>query len=95
MGQGSDVAKNASELVLTGTSTAHDPRSSCTNERLDDNFDSIRAAISEGRRIFDNIQRFIMHLLSTNIAEVVLLVFGLAFQDNSEDRFPYELLHTF
>ncbi|VDC02384.1 unnamed protein product [Peniophora sp. CBMAI 1063] len=72
MGQGSDVAKNASELVLT-----------------DDNFDSIRAAISEGRRIFDNIQRFIMHLLATNIAEVVLLVFGLAFQDDtSESVYP-------
>jgi len=28
----------------------------------DDNFDSIRLAISEGRRIFDNIQRFILHL---------------------------------
>jgi len=29
---------------------------------VDDNFDSIRLAISEGRRIFDNIQRFILHL---------------------------------
>ena len=28
----------------------------------DDNFDSIRLAISEGRRIFDNIQRFVLHL---------------------------------
>ncbi|KAI0312395.1 calcium-transporting ATPase 3 [Amylostereum chailletii] len=72
MGQGSDVAKSASELVLT-----------------DDNFDSIRAAISEGRRIFDNIQRFILHLLATNVAEVVLLICGLAFMDNSEESvFP-------
>ncbi|KAJ7182704.1 sodium transport ATPase [Mycena crocata] len=68
MGQGSDVAKNASELVLT-----------------DNNFDSIRAAISEGRRIFDNIQRFILHLLTTNVAEVILLICGLAFQDESAE----------
>ncbi|KAJ8516397.1 hypothetical protein ONZ45_g6285 [Pleurotus djamor] len=63
---GSDVAKDASDLVLT-----------------DDNFDSIRAAVSEGRRIFLNIQRFILHLLTTNVAEVVLLIVGLAFLDEA------------
>ncbi|SJL01009.1 related to sodium P-type ATPase [Armillaria ostoyae] len=61
---GSDVAKDASDLVLT-----------------DDNFDSIRAAITEGRRIFTNIQRFVLHLLTTNVAEVVLLIVGLCFID--------------
>ncbi|TRM60619.1 hypothetical protein BD626DRAFT_549599 [Schizophyllum amplum] len=61
---GSDVAKDASDLVLT-----------------DDNFDSIRAAVSEGRRIFTNIQRFILHLLTTNVAEVLLLIVGLVFID--------------
>jgi hypothetical protein len=50
----------------------------------DNNFDSIRAAIREGRRIFDNIQRFILHLLATNVAEVILLVCGLGFQDDSK-----------
>ncbi|QRV84266.1 potassium/sodium efflux P-type ATPase [Ceratobasidium sp. AG-Ba] len=63
---GSDVAKDASDLVLT-----------------DDNFDSIRSAISEGRRIFDNIQRFVLHLLTTNVAEVILLVIGLCFIDGA------------
>lgn len=63
---GSDVAKDASDLVLT-----------------DDNFDSIRAAIREGRRIFDNIQRFVLHLLATNVGEVILLVIGLCFVDES------------
>lgn len=63
---GSDVAKDASDLVLT-----------------DDNFDSIRSAIREGRRIFDNIQRFVLHLLATNVAEVILLVIGLCFIDES------------
>ncbi|KAJ7581060.1 hypothetical protein C8J56DRAFT_1101672 [Mycena floridula] len=61
---GSDVAKDASDLVLT-----------------DNNFDSIRSAIGEGRRIFDNIQRFVLHLLCVNIGEVLLLIIGLAFID--------------
>ncbi|KIY72345.1 potassium/sodium eff [Cylindrobasidium torrendii FP15055 ss-10] len=69
---GSDVAKDASDLVLT-----------------DDNFDSIRAAITEGRRIFTNIQRFVLHLLTTNVAEVLLLIIGLAFIDeDGKSVFP-------
>lgn len=39
-------------------------------------------AVSEGRRLFINIQRFIVHLLTTNVAEVVLLIVGLCFLDN-------------
>lgn len=47
------------------------------------NFNSIVAAISEGRRLFTNIQRFIVHLLTTNVAEVVLLIVGLCFLDET------------
>ncbi|KAF8639443.1 hypothetical protein AX16_010298 [Volvariella volvacea WC 439] len=69
---GSDVAKDASDLVLT-----------------DDNFDSIRVAVSEGRRLFTNIQRFILHLLTTNVAEVLLLIVGLSFIDaDNSSVFP-------
>lgn len=64
---GSDVAKGASDIVLT-----------------DDNFASIVNAIEEGRRMFDNIQRFVLHLLTSNVGEVVLLVCGLGFQDNND-----------
>ncbi|KAJ8099209.1 hypothetical protein POJ06DRAFT_256334 [Lipomyces tetrasporus] len=63
---GSDVAKSASDLVLT-----------------DDNFASIVSAVEEGRRMFENIQKFILHLLASNVAEVLLLVVGLAFKDDS------------
>ncbi|KAL7960165.1 cation transporting ATPase [Trichoderma compactum] len=67
MGQsGSDVAKDASDIVLT-----------------DDNFASIVAAIEEGRRIFDNIQKFVLHVLAENIAQAVTLLVGLAFKDSS------------
>ncbi|KAF8705512.1 cation transport ATPase (P-type) family, partial [Rhizoctonia solani] len=69
---GTDVAKDASDLVLT-----------------DDNFDSIRWAIAEGRIIFDNIQRFLIALLVANVGEVILLLIGLAFIDrNGESVFP-------
>lgn len=49
----------------------------------DDKFNSIVAAIREGRRMFDNIQKFILHLLTSNVGEVILLIIGLAFQDQS------------
>jgi potassium/sodium efflux P-type ATPase len=49
----------------------------------DDNFASIVAAVEEGRRLYLNIQKFILHLLVSNVAEVVLLIVGLAFQDTS------------
>lgn len=62
---GSDVAKDASDIVLT-----------------DDNFASILNAVEEGRRMFDNIKKFILHLLSQNIAQALVLLIGLAFKDD-------------
>ncbi|KAK3323898.1 hypothetical protein B0T19DRAFT_216404 [Cercophora scortea] len=49
----------------------------------DDKFNSIVAAIKEGRRMFDNIQKFVLHLLCSNVGEVILLIAGLAFRDDS------------
>jgi Na+-exporting ATPase len=66
MGTGSDVAKDASDIVLT-----------------DDNFASILNAIEEGRRMFDNIQKFILHLLAQNIAQACILLIGLVFKDST------------
>ncbi|KAK5947525.1 P-type ATPase [Knufia obscura] len=73
MGQaGSDVAKDASDIILT-----------------DDNFASILNAVEEGRRIFDNIQKFVLHLLAQNIAQACTLLIGLAFKDsNNLSVFP-------
>ncbi|KAG0373337.1 Na+ ATPase [Mortierella sp. AD032] len=65
MGQsGSDVAKQAADIVLT-----------------DDNFATIVQAVAEGRRMFANIQKFVQHLMSANVAEIVVLIIGLAFKD--------------
>jgi Na+-exporting ATPase len=49
----------------------------------DDKFNSIVAAIREGRRMFDNIQKFVLHLLCSNVGEVILLIAGLGFQDST------------
>ncbi|KAG9249037.1 putative calcium-transporting ATPase 3 [Calycina marina] len=69
---GTDVAKDAADMVLT-----------------DDNFTSIVKAVEEGRRLFDNIQKFLLHLLVSNISQVILLLIALAFKDsNGSAVFP-------
>lgn len=42
---------------------------------LDDNFASIRNAVKEGRKIFENIRKFVLFLFSTNIAEIFVVLF--------------------
>ncbi len=54
--RGTDVAKGASDMILT-----------------DDNFASIIGAVEEGRRQYDNIQKFVRYLLSSNTAEVIAI----------------------
>jgi Ca2+-transporting ATPase len=60
---GTDVAKDASDMILT-----------------DDNFASIQAAVEEGRGVFDNLTKFLVWTLPTNLGEglVILLCIVLA-----------------
>ncbi len=60
--RGTDVAKGASDLILT-----------------DDNFASIIGAVEEGRRQYDNIQKFVRYLLSSNTGEVTAILLNIIF----------------
>jgi P-type Ca2+ transporter type 2C len=49
---------------------------------LDDQFVTIVNAIEEGRGIFDNVRKFVNFLISCNIAEVLVILFGILVFNN-------------
>ena len=57
-------------MGITGTDVT---REAAAMTLTDDNFASIVAAVEEGRGIFDNIRKYLMYLLSSNIGEIGLM----------------------
>lgn len=43
----------------------------------DDNFTSIVHAVREGRRTYDNIQKFVLYLLACNSAEIYVMLLAV------------------
>lgn len=66
-------------MGITGTDAAKEASDLIL---LDDQFLTIVAAIEEGRGIFDNMRKFVNFLLSTNIAEVSVVLLGLIIHGN-------------
>ena len=54
-----------------GTEVARDTASIVLT---DDRFETIGAAIAEGRLVFENIRRFVFYLFSCNLAEIIVLL---------------------
>lgn len=44
----------------------------------DDNFGTIVSAVNDGRRIYDNIEKFTTYLVSRNFTEIILIALGIA-----------------
>jgi P-type Ca2+ transporter type 2C len=61
-------------MGITGTDVAKEAADVIL---LDDHFNTIVAAVEEGRGIFDNVRKFVNYLVSCNIAEVLLVTTGI------------------
>jgi len=59
---------------------------------LDDNFISIRDAVSEGRGTFDNLRKFVAYLLGANIAEVLIIFLATIFSLGISSKIAIQLL---
>lgn len=58
----------------------------------DDNFNSIVIAVEEGRKVYNNIQKALQYLMSTNAVEIFGMLFALIFFPNYTFLLPSQML---
>lgn len=76
-------------MGITGTDVA---KASADMVLTDDNFCSIVEAIEQGRTIYANITKFVFYLLSTNVSEVLLILFSTAVLGVVSPLVPIQIL---
>ncbi len=58
-------------MGITGTDVA---RQASSLVLLDDNFETIVGAVREGRKIYDNLRRFVRYAVTTNSSEILIML---------------------
>ncbi|MCK4637656.1 MAG: cation-translocating P-type ATPase, partial [Methanomicrobia archaeon] len=69
--------KNSSIGVAMGVTGTDVTKEASDMILTDDNFASIVAAVEEGRGIYDNIKKYLMHLLSGNAGEILIMTLAV------------------
>ncbi|EJD55236.1 potassium/sodium eff [Auricularia subglabra TFB-10046 SS5] len=73
----SPALKRAAVGVAMGLNGSDVAKGAADIVLADDNFSTIVRAIRKGRSVFQNLAKFLVYLLSGNVAEVVVIILGL------------------